>query len=554
MKYLASIFLSFIIFCAVTAQKTEDPGLQSITVETVEAQLEFLASDWTEGREMGTKGAYMAADYIASLFKVYGIRPLGDMAVKKMSRESRMAGGKPESYRSYFQNFDLLTGPRESENSLSLIKRTAYSAKELTLNEGTDFEVRGNPSSMEIEAPVVFLGYGLQNETLKSDPFGKVNLEGKIAFLLSGFAGINDQESENYKILKSDTTRSFRQLERDKVENARKAGALAVVLYDPHSVFKAAYPSNLPMHHDNEFYEGDEKMDDFYQKKILLPNWDEEEELPVVEINRSLAESILNKSENLLSSMLDPSYSMSSFKAVDLPETLLHLTTKREQKVIRARNVLGYIEGENPHEVIVIGGHYDHVGKYNGFTFNGADDNVSGTVGMLSLARAYMEMGMKPAKTIVFAAWTGEEQGLWGSKYFVKNTPDDLTILLNINMDMISRTTVNDSTGQYLSFLYTTGYESFENTFKSINEAYGFDLDISYESKKIPRGGSDFTPFAMEGIPVISLFTGLHKDYHMPNDEIEFMNLEKMVEIIKLAYLGLNEILENDLTRKVPDI
>ncbi|MCP4311829.1 MAG: hypothetical protein GY790_11235, partial [Bacteroidetes bacterium] len=206
MRYFASLLLTFTLFCAASAQKTEDAGLQSITLKSVEAPLEFLASDWTEGREMGTKGAYMAADYIASLFKLYNIKPLGDMAVKKMSRESRMAGEKPESYRSYFQNFDLLTGPRESEISLSLIQRTAYSAKELTLNRGTDFEMRGNPSSMEIEAPVVFLGYGLQSETLKCDPFGKVNLEGKIVFLLSGFAGIDDPESENYKILKSDRT------------------------------------------------------------------------------------------------------------------------------------------------------------------------------------------------------------------------------------------------------------------------------------------------------------------------------------------------------------
>ena len=549
MRYIATIVLSLSIFYAATAQKTKDAGLQSITLESVEAPLEFLASDWTEGREVGTKGAYMAADYIASLFKLYGIRPLGDMAVKKMSRESRMAGRIPESYRSYFQNFDLLTGPRKSENSLSLINRTAYSAKELTLIEGADFELRGNSSSMEIEAPVVFLGYGLQSEALKCDPFEKVNLEGKIVFLLSGFAGINDQESENYRILKSDSTRSFRQIERDKVDNARKAGALAVVRYNPHRAFTATNPSNLPMHHDNEYYEGDEKKDDFYLKEIFLPNWNEKERLAVVEINRSLAESILSKSDDLLSAMLDPGYQMSSFKSVDLPETIFHLTAKKEQEVIRARNVLGYIEGENPDEVIVIGGHYDHVGKYNGFTFNGADDNVSGTVGMLSLARAFMKTGTKPAKTVVFAAWTGEEQGLWGSKYFVKNIPDDLNIILNINMDMISRTTVKDSSGTNLSFLYTKGFEEFEQIFRTINEENKFNLDIEYRSAEQPRGGSDFASFAREGIPVISLFTGLHKDYHMPNDEIEFMNLEKMVAIIKLTYNGLNEILEKGLEK-----
>lgn len=89
MKIIACILFSLTIFYSASAQITEDAGFQSITPESVEAPLEFLASDWTEGREVGTKGAYMAADYIASLFKLYGIRPLGDMAEKKMSQIGR---------------------------------------------------------------------------------------------------------------------------------------------------------------------------------------------------------------------------------------------------------------------------------------------------------------------------------------------------------------------------------------------------------------------------------------------------------------------------------
>lgn len=543
MKQLVSLLLLCTIYYTSTAQNTGDPGLQSITLQTVEAPLEFLASDWTEGREVGTKGAYMAADYIASLFKLYELKPLGDMEVQKMSRESRMSGLKPESYRSYFQNFDLLTGPRKSENELLLSQKTAHSTQEIKLIEGTDYQLQGNPSAMKIESSLVFLGYGLKNESLKCDPFVKANLEGKIVFILSGFAGIEDQESNNYLILSSDSTRSFRQLEKAKIEEARKAGALAVVRYNPLRTFKSKTPSNLPMHHDREFYEGDQALDDYYLKKIQLPHWNEKEALPVIEISKFLAESILNGSDGLLPSMLDPDYHMSTFKAIDLTNTRFLLSIKRDQEVIRARNILGYIEGEDPSKVVVIGGHYDHVGIYSGFTYNGADDNASGTTGMLSLARAIHESGKKPSKTIVFAAWTGEEQGLWGSKYFVKNIPDELNIILNINMDMISRTPITDSTGNYLSFLYTKGHEEFEQIFRSVNETNNFNLDINFRSAEQPRGGSDFVSFASEGIPVISLFTGLHKDYHMPNDEIEFIDLEKMVAIIKLTYLGLNEIL-----------
>ena len=91
---------------------------------------------------------------------------------------------------------------------------------------------------------------------------------------------------------------------------------------------------------------------------------------------------------------------------------------------------------------------------------------------------------------------------------------------------------------------YTKGYEQFEQIFKDVNKTNGFSLNIEFESEKQPTGGSDYTPFAAEGIPIIALFTGLHKDYHMPNDEYDFLDIDKMVEIIKLTYLGTLEILK----------
>ena len=97
----------------------------------------------------------------------------------------------------------------------------------------------------------------------------------------------------------------------------------------------------------------------------------------------------------------------------------LHVKTCLEAKTIKCRNVLGMIEGKNPDEIIVVGGHYDHLGIHDGFIWNGADDNASGTVGVMTIAKAFMASGVQPEKTIIFAAWTGEEKGLYGSKYFV---------------------------------------------------------------------------------------------------------------------------------------
>ena len=121
MKHFFILLLSVTLISSSNAQKITDKGLNSISAQTVGAPLEFLSSDWTEGREMGTRGEYMAADYIASLFKLYNIKPLGDIADKKISRENQMMGKKAGSYRSYFQNFDLLTGPSEAEKELHII-------------------------------------------------------------------------------------------------------------------------------------------------------------------------------------------------------------------------------------------------------------------------------------------------------------------------------------------------------------------------------------------------------------------------------------------------
>ena len=128
----------------------------------------------------------------------------------------------------------------------------------------------------------------------------------------------------------------------------------------------------------------------------------------------------------------------------------------------------------------------------------------------------------------------------------MKNIPDSMNVVLNINLDMIGQTLIKDDSDDYLNMQYTKKYENFEQIFQKQNELNNFNLDIRYQPDEQPRGASDFMSFAAEGIPVISLFTGLHRDYHFPNDELEFIDLEKMTNIIKLTYLGLNDILETE--------
>jgi Zn-dependent M28 family amino/carboxypeptidase len=173
-----------------------------------------------------------------------------------------------------------------------------------------------------------------------------------------------------------------------------------------------------------------------------------------------------------------------------------------------------------------------------GYIWNGSDDNASGTVGMLTLAKAFAESGVKPNRTIIFAAWTGEEEGLLGSKYFVANFTKDKKIVLNLNYDMISRDNEDDTLGveceMTLTQIDTTA--SFKMLTDQFNEELNLGLKINYDASAKPGGGSDHSSFSSEGIPVFYLMAGFPPEYHRPADHPDLANIGKMTKIIKLGY------------------
>jgi Zn-dependent M28 family amino/carboxypeptidase len=193
--------------------------------------------------------------------------------------------------------------------------------------------------------------------------------------------------------------------------------------------------------------------------------------------------------------------------------------------------------------LIVLGAHYDHLGMHDGYIWNGADDNASGTVGVMTIAKAFMSTGIKPEKTIVFAAWTGEEMGLLGSSYFVQNPIKPLeNILININFDMISRDSKSDTLKNKCSMGYLKNYTFLEELTDQNNESYGLGLDLRYWKSEGGRGGSDHAPFSEKGIPFCFFIAGFTTDYHQPTDEVEKVNFDKMSKIIKLGFLNTWEL------------
>ena len=219
-----------------------------------------------------------------------------------------------------------------------------------------------------------------------------------------------------------------------------------------------------------------------------------------------------------------------------------------------AENVLGFIKGKTD-ELVVISAHYDHLGYDNGQVCNGADDDGSGTVSLMSIAKAFQKAyndGYKPKRSVLFLAVSGEEKGLFGSKYYTDNPifPLENTIA-NLNIDMVGRVdTVHDD----INYIYLIGSDRISKDLHYLSEQVnkdhiGFDLDYTFNSESDPNHfyyRSDHYNFAKNGIPVIFYFSGIHKDYHKPTDDVEKINFEKLEKTAQYVFLTAWELVNRE--------
>ncbi|HKL33668.1 MAG TPA: M20/M25/M40 family metallo-hydrolase [Tangfeifania sp.] len=555
MKKILSLLLFLTAVFSVYSQTSEEKGLAAITESAVKGQLEFLASDWTEGRAVGTKGAYMAADYIASMFKVYGIEPFGDMERDMPSRSERMQGMRPRVYRSYYQNFGLLDYAPGEKQLFSLITEKENSETSLEFNYETDFYVRSGTVGQSAKAPLVFLGYGFQDEEKTYDDLKKMDLEGKIAVVLEGFPGHRDTTSVGYeKFAPTDRYERY-YLERNKTKRLAEAGVLGIIHVTPETDISVMWAKNQIYPVKGSYYEADEPLSSYYDSRLTLPGDTLNADIPVFMVTPRVANEIISGTdinftefEKTIAEEMKPA-------SQELEGKSVAFQTSVNSKMVKARNVLGYIEGENKDEFIVVGGHYDHLGKWEGWIWNGADDNASGTVGVMTIGKAFKATGEKPEKSIIFAAWTGEEKGLWGSRYFVKDALEkELNIVLNLNYDMIARDTEKDTLKNQASMVYTKANTGIEELTKKNLETYGINLDVNYRASGRPGGGSDHAPFALENIPVFYFMAAMHPDYHLPSDELSKINWEKMTNIIRIGFLNTWEFANSDEYLEVEEV
>jgi hypothetical protein len=507
-----------IIYCQnLPAQKP----LNAINRNVLEAQLRILASDWMEGRRTGEKGELMSSDYIASMLQLYGVKPAGDpVRTMNLTKEPGLAE------KSWFQNFVLLKTSPAPEQVLKLKSESGNVKRTIDFTYNIDFAVRPS-GSLEVEAPVVFAGYGFKSDRLKFNDFSKLDVKGKFILKISGVPAFAAGKLNPDEIYAS---------RRDLEEFARKEGAAGIIEFNP--AFKLF---GTTVQRDFQNMSPSENMPrpaDPYSS-YSLPGNAQEPNLIRLSITPAAASEILAGTGNSADDYIKKADENQSYTFIPLTGKTVYLKTAVIQSAVNVRNVIGIIEGKNPDQVIVLGAHYDHMGMNRGYIWNGADDNGSGTVGVMTIAKAIMETGIRPEKTIIVALWTGEEQGLLGSHYFVKNLPFPLkNIRINVNFDMISRYIADDQPKKVV-MTYTDTYRIFKDITVSNLEKYKIDLDVSYQPSNDPPGGTDHRSFVEAGLPIMRFKPGHREEYHTPSDEISTIDWDIMEKIVKISFANV---------------
>lgn len=455
--------------------------------------LTVLASDYMQGRKANQKGGYIAATYIASAMYSYKLKPYNN-------------NGK-----SFFQEFKI----QEHNVKKATLEIKKGNAETISLSSEKDFEVTPISKSIEKkEAEVVFAGYGLSLPKEDYNDYGNIDVKNKIVVVLSGFPNSLDSTSSTYKKFKKIFPEE-NDLEETKLKTAINKGAITLIIIDTKENFK---PETTK---ENEIFHSLENSGS--------------ESIPVFRIGKKTAESFFPIINNALKTPL----------SIPLKNVKINFSIELKSETFSVQNVLGLISGKDPTKTIIVGAHYDHLGIKNDSIYNGADDNASGTSGMLALAKNWSESKIQPKYNILFASWTAEEMGLLGSEYFVQNLNlKDQKILLCINMDMISRSAPEDKTHRILSI----GTQKETDYLKKIaNESNAklqnpFSLDL-WETNG--HSGSDYASFTAKGIPIMTFFSGFHDDYHTPRDKASKVDLDKIQDVLFIVNNSLLKFIEN---------
>ncbi len=539
-------------------------GFESITGKDAVTYLEFISSDLMEGRDTASRGYDVAAQYAASMFKLWGIKPAGDIIRPRFDFRRMRQGERPTSGAkpSYFQNIAMIE-TLGNEGMARVEFQKGQLKKCLTFQSDMDYSYDVS-EIITLAAPIVFVGYGAQEPSLKFDEYKNLEVKGKFVMMLSEAPGKNDPESPFNKAEFKDKyyppRRRMRRSRSPKFDLARELGAVAVLLVENSPDDNPDVPRRIldarQINDERPIYPVDRRTISLMEN---IGELRDDDSIPVIQISRAMADDILGLNGEQIEDLKRKIEATLQTQSMVLEGVTFTIENKAETALVNSMNVLGYIEGADPelkNEAIVIGAHLDHIGRRGDYIFNGADDDGSGSVGVMEIAEAFARNPVKPKRSIVFALWTGEEHGLFGSYYYVAH-PFITKTAANINLDMISRTYDRESlarssrrwgqdiekellekidVNRFANFEFNATSPELADIIRKNNDYVGLHLRL--EGAEQPSGGSDHFPFARANIPYAYFEAASTEDYHEPSDTVDKVSPELLEKIIRLAYLS----------------
>jgi hypothetical protein len=423
----------------------------------------------------------------------------------------------------FFQPFNLLGARLGEPNSVVL----TVDEKHFVYRLRQDFVPLSLSSSGEVDAPVAFAGYGITAPEYGYDDYEAVDVRGKVVLVLTH----EPQEQDSSSVFDGTRETEHSALQQ-KVWNAHARGAVGVLVVTD--------PNNHRFERPASEWTSSGKLGRGWSAFTLEER--QGASLIVMRVGKRLAEDVLAPSRRSLSRLQAEIDSLLVPQSFVVPGVTVHMCANLEQKRLPTQNVVAVLRGGDPKlrdEAVVIGAHYDHIGTRNDtLVFNGADDNASGTAGLVAIAEAFAALGSPPRRTVVFVAFAGEEKGLYGSRYYAANPVFPLrTTVAMLNVDTIGR---NDTAAVEVDG--TGHFPWLRDVVERANASIG--LRLRYSARKTAPA-SDATPFYWRRVAALNFTTGLHQDYHQPTDDVDKLMLPHLVEVARLVF-GTAWLLANE--------
>jgi Zn-dependent M28 family amino/carboxypeptidase len=502
---MKKILLGAVFFAnAAIAQKSDNATKFAtyVSEKGLREKLTILASDEMEGRETATEGQKKAAAYIEAQFKKNGLKP-----------------GNGNSFQQMYNVYqDELLSHQLIVNGEAFLIDKDYS---FSLNAINNTNLNFND--------VVFVGYGLNSD--KQNDYKNLDVKGKIVIVLDGLPSDAQPNTTQpgTRVIGPGTSAS-------KAITAKNNGAIGLI------VISNDFPKKTPL----------------ASKGNMTMNKPTDNKFFTISVSEKLGASLLGRTFVPTKKQFEEINRGNYFA-----ETKLNL--QKNTANLESSNVIGVVEGtDKKDEYIFITGHYDHLGKRGDVIYYGADDDGSGTTAVIQLAEAFAKAkakGFGPRRSIVFMAVSGEEKGLWGSKFYADNPTFPLAkTSVDLNIDMIGRIDPSYK-GDSMNYVFAIGEDKLSTELQpitdSVNKWYiNMEIDRRYNDPKDPNRfyfRSDHYNFAAKGVPIIFYFNGVHKDYHKATDTVDKINFDLMHKRSLLVYYtawemaNKNDMLKRDL-------